>query len=247
MTEELWNGLKKMVLFKQVTAPLTINDMDDDLESKSIYLFDYDKSKLKGIDLLNYIEHLGLVADIKFEKTPKEEKFQLLKAYMDSNYFHHFTSFNVAIMNCIYRLKDYPYRHNHSCLTLNEESEFAKNNSELLSKWICFFDSYFIYMLLVASNTDQIIKERYSKDMITTETLGSTVVSLLLDDFFYEYFKSHIDENNIKYWKTMYDNKLYDNKSFNFIMLNPSNWVFKILHDTATNKDWNEYLAKHLQ
>ena len=63
----------------------------------------------------------------------------------------------------------------------------------------------------------------------------------------YEYFKSHIDENNIKYWKTMYDNKLYDNKSFNFIMLNPSNWVFKILHDTATNKDWNEYLAKHLQ
>lgn len=235
-----------MTSFRKVSLPLTISDMDEDLESKSIYLIDYDSSTLKNQEFLDYIERIGLVADVEFKNTSSNDKFELLKLYMESKYFHHFLSFNIAIMNCIYGLKGFSMRLGHSCLTFEEEIQFTKDNAELLYKWIAFFDSYLMYMVALASNKDQILKDRYPQEMITQERIGSTAVSLFLDDFFYDYFKTKIDEKNVRYWQYMYDNKIYDGKTFNIIILNKANWIFKVLHNTSCEEKWNEFLTKCL-
>ena len=53
---------------KIVSAPLSISDMDSDLESQTIYIFDYEKSELKGIEFLEYIKNCGLLADVYFSE-----------------------------------------------------------------------------------------------------------------------------------------------------------------------------------
>ena len=65
-------------------------------------------------------------------------------------------------------------------------------------------------------------------------------------DSLYDYFKTKIDDNNIKYWIYQYENKLYDGKHFNNIILNDANWIFKVLHNTSSDEKWNLFLKEHL-
>ena len=68
---------------KLVNAPLNINDMDEDLESKTVYVFDYSKSSLQGLDFLNYIKNTSVVSDIFISAdVPTFTRNTLLESYM---------------------------------------------------------------------------------------------------------------------------------------------------------------------
>lgn len=231
---------------KKVFAPLKISDLDSDIMSKILYVINYDKSLLKGNDLLQYIENTGIFADIEFIDTSYEEKALMLELYMNSSHFHHFPSFNIAILNCIYCLKNNPTRLEDSILTKDEEQTFTKSHQELLKDWMSFFDSYLVYMTTFANNTDKPLIQRYPSESVTDKWLGKSIVSMFLNPYFYDYFKSGIDESSVRYWKRYYDEEKYDNKSFNEIMLNETNWIIKILHDTVTNHQWMDYLQKSI-
>lgn len=229
---------------KKVFAPLKISDLDSDIMSKVLYVINYDKSTIKGIELLQYIENTGILADIEFIDTSLDERFSMLESYMSSSYFHHFPSFNATILNCIYKLKKQSIHLNDSILTVDEEKSFTTSHKDLLQDWMHFFDSYLVYMTAFANNTDKPLVQRYPSKSVTNKWLGKSIVSMLLDPFFYDYFKTGIDESSVKYWKRYYDEERYDNKTFNEIMLNEANWIVKVLHDTVTNKQWMDYLQK---
>lgn len=234
---------------KVVRAPLLNSDMNSDLESATVYIFDYDNSeKYENItDFLDYINNLGIICDIYFNNTSENIRLELLKYYMTNKHFNHILSFNIAIMNCIYKLKNIKLRLKGSALTDTMEINFTKNNTNLLLKWIEFFDSYLIYMITFATNEGKDIKNRYDKEKITSDnSLSPNIVSLFLDDFFYDYYKTGINENSIKYWKYYYENKLYDNKPFNIIMLNDANFFIKILLSSAKDNRWKNYLEKQI-
>ena len=90
------------------------------------------------------------------------------------------------------------------------------------------------------------IKSRYDSTQINNDkSLSPNIVSLFLDDFFYDYYKSGINEDNINYYTYYFDNKLYDNKTFDEIMLNDANYFIKILISSAQDKKWENYLQKH--
>ena len=232
---------------KIVKIPLLNSDMDMDLESKTIYVFDYDNSEQYDIhtDFLDYINNMGIIADVLFKNTDYEIRKELLEYYMNSSYYNHILSFNIAIMNCIYKVKKQPIRLKGSALTNDMEELFSKENKDLLIKWIDFIDSYLIYMIMFSTNKEDNIKNRYPKEMITMDnTLSPNIVSLFLDDFLYNYFQTGINEDSVKYWKYYYENKLYDNKPFNMIMLNDANFIIRILHNTANDERWKNYLDK---
>lgn len=232
-----------MLSSKTYTIPLNIKELNDN--SFELYVIDYQNSSLKGEDFFKYLEKTALLADIDTSNVSEDEILNLLDIYMNSQYFHHFLSFNIAVLNCIYKIKNYPARLQGSCLTTKGEDKFIKTHKELLQKWISFFDSYLIYMIIMASNKDMILKERYPENMIKYDkSVCSTAVSLFLDPFFYDYFQSGINENEVYYWTYQYDNKLYDGKHFNNIILNKSNWIFKVLHNTSTDSKWNTFLEK---
>lgn len=234
---------------KLVKAPLLNSDMDTDLESATVYIFDYDNSIKYDIctDFLDYINNLGVISDVYFNTTSEDVRFKLLNYYMTNTHFNHILSFNIAIMNCIYKLKNIKLRLKGSALTDSMESLFTQNNKELLTKWIEFFDSYLMYMIIFSTNGEKDIKNRYNKNKITLDnSLSPNIVSLFLDDFFYDYYKSGINENSIKYWKYYYENKLYDNKPFNAIMLNDANFFIKILLSSSKDNRWKNYLEKQI-
>lgn len=234
---------------KVVKVPLLNSDMDSDLDSATVYIFDYDKSEKfdNCTNFLNYINNLGIISDIYFNNTPEEIRFKLLNYYMTNNHFNHILSFNIAIMNCVYKFKNIKLRLKGSALTDTMEYSFLKINKNLISKWIEFFDSYLIYMITFATNNGKDIKNRYNNDKITTDnSLSPNIVSLFLDDFFYDYYKSGINENSVKYWKYYYENKLYDNKPFNIIMLNDANFFIKILLSSSKDNRWKDYLEKQI-
>ena len=235
---------------KIVRFPLLISDMDTDLESKTVYIFDYDNSEKysKPSEYLDAINNIGIISDILFKNTPEQDRFEILQHYMTSSKYNHILSLNVAIMNCIYKIKNVQLRLKGSALTNEMENTFVKNNKELLNNWIEFIDSYLIYMIMFSTNKGVDIKTRYQPNQITTDnSLSPNIVSLFLDDFFYDYYKTGINENSVKYWKYYYENKLYDNKSFNIIMLNDANFIIRVLHNTANDSRWKEFLEKRFQ
>lgn len=218
-----------------------MNNVSED----TLYIVDYNKSSLKDEEFFKYLERTAILADVDTLNVSEDEILNLLDIYMNSNYFHHFLSFNIAILNCVYKIKKSPMRLKGSCLTTKGEDKFIESHKDLLQKWISFFDSYLIYMIIMTSNKDKILKDRYPENMIKYDkSVCSTAVSLFLDPFFYDYFQSGINENEVYYWTYQYDNKLYDGKHFNNIILNEANWIFKVLHNTSTDSKWNEYLEK---
>lgn len=238
---------------KLVSAPLSINDMDEDLESKTVYVFDYEKSSLKGLDFLNYIKNVSVIADIFMPQTTDYlTKSTLLLSYMKSQKFYHITSFNYTILQILYKMKNSDMNTKYSLLTENEIELFIKENNIFLQEFIKIFDSIFAYMMMLATleksdffNISR-IKSRYDdKQIITSSYVYPNMMSLLLDDFFYDYYKDGVDINNINYYSSYFDNNLYDNKSFQLILLNDANFVFKTLFDMVHNPKFNNYINQH--
>lgn len=235
---------------KKVTIPLLLSDMDTDLESHTIYQFDYDNSEHTNNceEFLDYINKMGIISDVYFNNTPENIRTKLLEYYMTNIHFNHILSFNIAIMNCIYKLKQTLLRIKGSALSNEMEINFVNTHKDLLNKWIKFFDSYLLYMITFSTLKDKSIsiKSRYNSTQINNDkSLSPNIVSLFLDDFFYDYYKSGINEDNINYYTYYFDNKLYDNKTFDEIMLNDANYFIKILISSAQDKKWENYLQKH--
>lgn len=208
--------------YKTVSAPLSINDLDNDILSPKTYIISYESSSIKGIDLIKYINDLGIRADIQFtENTPLDDLYKMLEYYITSPYFNHLKSLNTIIMNCIYYLKGFKM-----ILPMvfkdNVIKAFADNHQGLFKKWISFYDSYYMYMVMYIITSGNDIISKYQNRVTNDSSLSPNVVSLLLDDYFYDYFKTSVSNDNIQYWTYYYETK-YDSKTFNEIMLNHNN------------------------
>jgi len=235
---------------KIVTAPLNINDMDKDLESKSVYIFDYTKSSLKGMNFYEYICNTGIIADIYFdENVSYNDKKMLLERYMNDNRFLHFLSFNITIFNIINLYRNVDKRNNLSFFSKDEEKQFLEEHLDLISKWKAFYDSLFFYILFLAtlpenySNKIEQIKKRFEGCKVNnTMELSVNIVSLLIDDYYYEYYDDGINELLVNYYPYYFENYLYDEKNIIPYLMNPNNYYLKIINDIVHKKEFKDFL-----
>jgi len=235
---------------KIVTAPLNINDMDNELESKTVYIFDYKNSQFKGIQFYDYISNTGIISDIYFsEDISYKDKKLLLEKYMNDNHFLHFLSFNSAIFNILCLYKNVKLRVQTSCLTEKEEKLFLEEQIKLISKWKAFYDSLFYYILCLASlpencsNKKEQIKKRFEGAPINnTMDLSVNMISLLIDDYFYEYYDSGINESLVNYYPYYFENNLYDENSIIVHLINPNNYYLDIINKSIHNEKFQKFL-----
>lgn len=242
--------------YKFVTAPLSINDMDNDLESKCIYIFNYDNSKIKNIAFLNYIKNLGVIADIHFDNASYDEKSSILLEYMKSIFFYHILSLNITILNCLYF-----YHHKNifipnGILNLDEIKKFTNDNKNIFNIWSQIYNSIFGYMLNIISyntknnepiNSNKIKSIYYPNNINTDSCLYPNIMSLLLDDVFYDYFLNvKIKPSDFQYYENYFSSPIYDEKSLYILLLNDGNFIFKILYDTLHNEEFRKFLLKQI-
>ena len=236
-------------MFKIVTAPLNIKDMDKDLESKTVYIFDYDKSEYKGIQFYEYLSNLTNVDILFSDITSYNDKKMLLERYMNDNRFLHFKSFNITIFNIINLYKNIDKRLELSIFSKNEEEKFLDEHKELISSWKAFYDSLFFYILFLAtlpkdcSNKKEQIKRRFEGCPINnTMKLSVNMVSLLIDEYYYEYYDSGINELLVNYYPYYFENNLYDEKDIITYIINPNNYYLKILSDMVYDKRFETFM-----
>lgn len=221
------------MLYKTVQTPLKIDDLND-LGEDTLYIFDYDSCNLKGKDLLDYINQLKLKADISFNNN--FSKFEeLIETYMTYPRFIPIISIDYIILTCIYYLKGFKQIIK-SMIPLKYIEAFANTHKSLLYDWIAFYDSYLIYMITFVTNTDKSLIQRYPDNRINNDDkVSPNVVSMLLNPFFYDYYKTKIDPNNVYYWKNYYEQS-FDGQTFESIMKNPNNFIFRLLNDMKDNR-----------
>lgn len=235
---------------KIVTAPLNINDMDKDLESKNVYIFDYTKSSLKGMNFYEYICNTGIIADIYFdENVSYNDKKMFLERYINDNRFLHFLSFNITIFNIINLYRNVNKRNELSFFSKEEEKQFLEEHFDLISKWKAFYDSLFFYILFLAtlpencSNKIEQIKKRFEGcEVNNTIELSVNMVSLLIDDYYYEYYDDGINELLVNYYPYYFENYLYDEKNIIPYLMNPNNYYLKIINDIVHKKEFEKFL-----
>lgn len=236
-------------MFKIVSAPLNIKDMNDDLESNELYVFDYDKSEYKGIQFYEYLSNLTNVDIIFSNTTSYNDKKMLLERYMNDNRFLHFKSFNITIFNIINLYKNIDKRLELSIFSKNEEEKFLDEHKSLISEWIKFYDSLFFYILFLAtlpkdcSNKKEQIKKRFEGCTINnTIELSVNMVSLLMDEYYYEYYDSGINESLVNYYPYYFENNLYDEKDIITYIISPYNYYLKILSDMVYDKRFETFM-----
>lgn len=238
-----------MFNYKKVTAPLNITDMDTDLESKTIYLFDYENSKYKGVDFIRYISSVGLIADIYIdENTPYNEKKEILLYYMTHPNYFNIHNLNKTIIDIIFDYKGI-LSHPKGFLNINEIKQFNSKSQNLISNWITFYDSIFFLMLeLIKSNTldTQSIKNNYSQ-INENVLLSPNVCSLLLENDFWEYYKNGINSENKIYFTYYFSNPIYDEKNISYLIINDSNYIWKILYNTFYNDKFQPFFNQWLK
>lgn len=239
---------------KIVTAPLHINDMDDNLESQTTYIFNYEKSSLKNDDFLNYIENCGVISDVYISTNVNtDEKILLLLSYMNSKRFYHLMSFNATILNIIYQRNNIHKFIKYGFLNSSEITYFLKKYSTIIDDWISVYNSLFIYMLnmlqLSKENITNIfeIKKKYNElNFNNRKDLSVNIFSLLQDPFFYDYYTIKENKYNNYYYTYYFDNLLYDEKSVPLLLLNKDNFILKILYDSLYNENFKKYLLKQI-
>ena len=238
-----------MFNYKKVIAPLNITDMDTDLESKTIYLFDYKNSKYKGIDFIQYISSVGLIADISINKnTPYNEKEEILIYYMTYPNYFNIHNLNKTVLDIIFYNKDINLKSN-GFLNIDEIKQFSSKYKNLILDWIIFYDSIFFLMFeLIKSNTldTNSIKNNYSQFNENT-SLSPNICSLLLENDFWEYYRHGVDSKNKTFFTYYFSNPIYDEKNISYLIINDSNFIWKILYNTFYNDKFQPFFNQWLK
>jgi hypothetical protein len=121
---------------KDLTKPMIAQD--------PMCVVDYEKSTIKGKFFVNFISNLKI--SILLDKTSplkKEDKFELLEAYMTAPKLAEIPTLNSVV--CVLLLEEktglmYPDK-KPIFLSQEERTEFRTLHQELVSKWITFIDS----------------------------------------------------------------------------------------------------------
>jgi hypothetical protein len=225
--------------YLMVSAPLSITDMDKNLASDVIYIFDYNKSDFKNEQFMDYVQQLGCICDIIFSKdTPFEEKSLILKSYLLNPTKLHYYHLIMTWLNIVFTYKKIDIQFEDSLFTKADIVKFIKSNETLIKSAIKFYDSLFILMLCRLGNEDiTSIKYKYDKDKRISDVIPPNFLVPLLFSEFYDYYKNSIENNNAYYYENVFTN------SFEKDLFNENNFIWKILLQLS-DKQFQDFLER---
>jgi len=209
-----------------VSAPIAIEDLKKYFTDKTtFYIINYAESKLKGSKLITYLSNLDLPVDIELNVS-EEEKYELLKDYMNSPMLVNIGSLEFAVMSAIEQAKG---------LNDNGHEEFIEQNKELIDKWISRLDSLTIYnMFIINSDETKQFAESFPLDD-TNDISGVNFISLLKHAEFYSLYQK-IDQSKLKFYKNYFNEYMFKGKNMYSFWANPNNPLFLLTFAIGTGE-----------
>ena len=244
---------------RRVTAPLPMENIKEFFLDKNLqFVVDYNKSQLKGKVFLTYISNLDLPAEVDLTDVTTQDKFDLVKDYMEVR--------NINECKGLATLVGLILLHNRgvdisdfSCpLTLEEMTEFAKTNAELVDKWYTFIDSMILFSMMSvqlttkendnvsgASAFEEAFPGFFDRYDVVDDALyiGSNVVNLFNVPLFLEMYFS-VPTGQPKIFKQQFNEYMFKGKRLFHYFSVENNTFFKFLLALVTKQVTVEDMLK---
>lgn len=228
-------------VFKDVTIPFNITQMEKLGETDTnIYIISYEKSQLRGEDFIKYIINSSKICDIvDYDNIDSNTKIKMMNRLFNQQELVFLPcmakSFILALLTSK-NIKLLPDDFKNSFLDNDEIIIFKDYMKDKFKDYIKFFDSLFVYMLIISSlmvkhpqqeitYNDLISKYDGIEEIDSVEIIPVNICSVLFELLFYRYYEKPINEQEIYFYKKHYTEKIFANKTIFSLLLNKSNYV----------------------
>ena len=162
---------------KETVAPIPIELLKEYFADDSIvFKIDYSASTLKGNKLLTYLSNLDVPTILSgFKQVPVEEKFDLIKEYMNHNLVIASTELEVIVLIVLFEAAGlnflseapptYRYIFDEMYLDKEEVKRFVDENNQLTDRWLTMMASLSVYNIYTITD----FKESVPNDFATID------------------------------------------------------------------------------
>lgn len=216
--------------YRHVTVPLEIESIKEFFQNKELFfLIDYTQSKIKGNMFLTYISNMDLPCEILFLKASKEEKFELLKIYMETRNLNNSNSLKLAAAQIMLEFNGFDTTQilDNPGFSREECQEFIQTHLSMIQRWDTFIRSSMIFMLTSMKD----IEENYQfknqfKQIDDVNYLGNNVVQLFSVPSFLEFYLSKKTDTELFYFKQQFEEYMFRGKNFFDFFASPQNSLY---------------------
>lgn len=225
---------------RNVSVPLEISQIKEFFENKELFfLVDYNSSKIKGNMFLTYLSNLDIPCEIVLSNTTKEEKFELLKCYMETRNLNTSKTLKLMATQIILEKKNFNSTdiYDDTDLTKDECLEFIAANIDIIDRWNVFISSMMIYYVTAVTVLEDEFKFKNTFNEIDDpHYIGTNVVQLFSVPGFLETFYSVPADSEIFYFKQQFEEYMFRGKSIFEFFCNPENTLFLLFNEMLSGK-----------
>jgi len=202
---------------RYVSVPLEIHQIKEFFENKNLFFaIDYSQSKIKGNMFLTYLSNLDLPCDIILTDVSTQEKFDILKIYMETRNISTSNVLRYAAAQVVLENKGVSSLDlvRNPILTKEECDLFKQQNHELIKKWDLFISSTLLFMLKTYPDLNEHYRfDSAYKTINDSNYIGSNVVNLFSIPFFMELFFSVPANEEVVYFKAQFEEYMFRGKN----------------------------------
>lgn len=218
----------------ETEAPIPIDQIKEYFKDKeTLFLIDYEKSKIKNKVLLIYLANLDIPCDLKIsENVTKEEKFQLLKDYFENKSVSNIPLLNVVASEVLFRMKELPNQNffGTNFFSNEEFNEFTSLHNETIIKWIHFIDSTMVFLIKIFEDLNDEIKVEQNFPVVDDpQYVGLNVINLLNLPGFLEIYFSSPKPLLLSYFKQQFELSMFKGKSLHQLYTTDNNMFIPLL------------------
>jgi hypothetical protein len=217
----------------ETIAPISLDHLKVYFTDKeTLFKINYADSELKEDKLFVYLSNLELPCDLVFSSD--EEVMAAVKSYL---HFSHILSVPILENLTISLLLQFK--------GIGEDKiwpeEFLNENSVILNSWVQKLESLTIYNLYTVDSEDLKDYVKTFKEDNTSSTEGINFVSLLKNPNFYMFYNS-IDENNLTYYSTYFEEYMFKGSNLYSYWANENNPMFMLTWSIVSGElNYKEY------
>jgi len=190
----------------ETTAPISIDNLKSYFIDKTIsFKIDYANSQLKGDKLLTYLANVDIPADIAVTED-NEEFFPLLKTYFEFPFILSVATLEKAATQAILQKR--------GIIEPNEKfSKFIDDNLLIIEQWESILDSLTLYNFTILNVEDfNNFVQEFPKATFPETLTGINFVSLLKNEYFYDFYLASKKEN-VKNYESLFKDYIFKGKN----------------------------------